>query len=159
VSDDVFVTGPQRVDHPHPGLPEALTDLWGRATVVGESLGFHPDDTVEAVRAAAIEVVGEVTDRDASLLILGREHALVGAALLRQREPASGELVFLTVDPEIAGAGWEGQLYESVLAQARALGMETVRISAPDGRRVSGFHEVPGWSASQSQGEIVLARS
>ena len=30
-----FVSGPLRVDQPHPELPQALTDLIGRVTVAG----------------------------------------------------------------------------------------------------------------------------
>src|SRR5690606_39653679 len=87
VDPEGFVTGPHRVDTPHPELPAALADLWGRVTVAGGCVGFKPTDEVDRLRSVAEELVEDVRNRRANLLTIGQQHVLVeiGRASCRER--------------------------------------------------------------------------
>jgi GNAT superfamily N-acetyltransferase len=150
MADKAFVTGPHRVDRPHPDLAEGLADLWGRVTVAGGAVGYSPADSVEQLRAAADGVVDDVTNKRAYLITLGREHVLVGAAVLtlRQRPVRShtGELTWLMVDPDLQGNGWGKQLHDAVLAQSQALGLAKLDLVARGGHGLEGFYEANGWT-------------
>jgi GNAT superfamily N-acetyltransferase len=149
VSDDGFVTGPHRVDRPHPELTDALTELWGRVTVAGGAVGFSPTDPVEELRVVAGQVVEDVTNKRAYLITIGRSHVLVGAAVLKPgQRPVrhhTGELEWLMVDPELQGQGWGQQLHDAALAQAQALGLEKLSLVTRTGHGVERFYEANGW--------------
>ncbi|WP_229679934.1 GNAT family N-acetyltransferase [Saccharopolyspora thermophila] len=153
VADDIdpagFVTGPHRVDTPHPDLAQALADLWGRVTVAGGAVGFSPTDPVDRLREAATALVEDVRHRRAHLITLGQQHVLVGMAALRARQlpvrQHTGELVWLAVDPQLQGKGWGKQLHDAVVAQAQALGLEKLDLVTRSGHGLERFYTNLGW--------------
>lgn len=149
MSDEEFVTGPQRVDRPQPELVDGLAELWGRVALAGHAIGFAPTDPVEQVREAADAVVADVGERRSYLLTLGRAHVLVGAVLLTPSPSLikrhTGELSWLMVDPELAGQGWDQQLHDAAIGQAFALGLEAVRTYVPGDPDVEQFYVGNGW--------------
>ncbi|GAA4613606.1 GNAT family N-acetyltransferase [Saccharopolyspora hordei] len=149
IDPDGFVTGPHRVDTPHPDLVGALADLWGRVTVAGGAVGFSPTDPLEELRAAAERLVEDVRSKKAHLLTIGQQHVLAGIAVLRRRElpvrKHTGELALLAVDPVLQGRGWGTQLHDAVLVQAQALGLEKVDLVTRSGHGVERFFERLGW--------------
>ncbi|QGK69209.1 GNAT family N-acetyltransferase [Allosaccharopolyspora coralli] len=144
-----FVTGPHRVDQPHPDLVDGLTDLWGRVSVAGGAVGFRPSDPLEKVREAAAKVVDDVSQRRAFLITVGRDRELVGAAVLTpQSLPArahTGELSWLMVDPDLQGTGWGRQLHDAVLAQAQAVGLTQLELITRSGQDLERYYEALGW--------------
>ncbi|CAM00724.1 acetyltransferase (GNAT) family protein [Saccharopolyspora erythraea NRRL 2338] len=152
MGEDVFVTGPHRVDTPHPDLVDGLADLWGRVTVAGGGVGFTPADPVEEVREAAASVVDDVAGRRAHLLTIGREHVLVGVAVLVPgRYPVrrhTGELSVLMVDPDLQGQGWGRKLHDAAVAHAQALGLEKLELVVRGGHDLERFYTGLGWTES-----------
>ncbi|GAA2776303.1 GNAT family N-acetyltransferase [Saccharopolyspora taberi] len=152
MTGDEFVTGPHRVDTPHPGLVHALADLWGQVTIAGGGVGFGPADPVEEVRAAASSVIDDVAARRAHLITIGRSHELVGAAVLVPgRYPVSrhtAELSLLMVHPDLWGRGWGRQLVEAAVSQARAIGVEKLELVARSGAGLEEFYTALGWVES-----------
>ncbi|WP_277676083.1 GNAT family N-acetyltransferase [Saccharopolyspora rectivirgula] len=149
VDPEGFVTGPHRVDTPHPELPAALADLWGRVTVAGGCVGFKPTDEVDRLRSVAEELVEDVRNRRANLLTIGQQHVLVGAAVLRARRMPvyqhTGELVAIAVDPVLDGKGWDKQLHDAALVQAQAMGLQQLDTAVPAGHALEDFYREQGW--------------
>ncbi|WP_433871770.1 N-acetyltransferase family protein [Saccharopolyspora sp. CA-218241] len=153
MADDIdpegFVSGPHRVDTPHPDLAEALADLWGRVTVAGGPIGFTPTSTVDELRAVATDLVEEVRARRIQLITIGQQHVLVGMAVLRPDPlPArrhTGELGWLAVDPQLQGKGWGGRLHDAVLVAAQAMGLEKLSAQARSGHDLEGFYTARDW--------------
>lgn len=171
---DGFISGPHRVDQVHPELVDALAALWARVTAAGGAVGFAPDDAVEDIRAAAELVVEHVRNRQAYLLTLGREHELVGVAVLvpgrRPIRRHTGELQWLMVDPDLQGQGWGRQLLDAIHAQAQALGLSTLVLHTRSGHGLEKFYGDAGWvergrwpravrmSADEERDEIWMTR-
>ncbi len=149
IDPDGFVTGPHRMDTPHPGLVDALTDLGGRVTVAGGAIGFSSASEVDEVRSAAESLVEEAQQRRASLLTIGQSHVLVGAAaLVPGRLPVqahTGQLTWLMVDPLLQGKGWGQQLLDAVLVQAQASGLTRLQVFVRAGRELERFFTGQGW--------------
>ncbi|MCI2416271.1 GNAT family N-acetyltransferase [Saccharopolyspora sp. K220] len=149
IDPDGFVTGPHRVDTPHPDLVDALADLWGRVTVAGGAVGFSPTDPVDQLRAAAASLVEDIRVKKAHLITIGQQHVLVGLAVLRPRQlpvrKHTGELVWLAVDPVLQGKGWGKQLLDAVLVQAQAIGLEKLDLVTRSGHDLERFYEAHGW--------------
>lgn len=149
IDPEGFVTGPHRVDTPHPGLVDALTDLWGRVTVAGGAVGFGPASSVDDVRAIAEELVNEVQQRRAHLMTIGQAHVLVGATVLVPgRLPVdqhTGELRWLLVDPALRGAGWGKQLHDAALIQAQAQGLAKLQARVRGEQGLERFFEGYDW--------------
>ncbi|GAA0614113.1 GNAT family N-acetyltransferase [Kutzneria viridogrisea] len=145
-----FVTGPHRVDQPHPELVDAMTGLWHRVTLAGGAGGFAPADPVEEIRTVATRVVKDVRARRSHLLTLGADHALAGFAVLtpgtRPVRRHTAELEWLMVEPELQGRGWGGQLLTAVELHARALGIEQLVLITRTGHGVERFYEKQGWT-------------
>lgn len=146
---EVLITGPHRVEEPHPGLVDSLTDLWRRVTDAGGAVGFRPTDPVDDVRAAAAEVVDDVTNKRARLLTIGQEHVLAGVAVLtpgkRPAQRHTGQLTWLMVDPSLQRQGWGRTLHEAVLVQGQALGLEKLELITRSGHDLERFYEGLGW--------------
>jgi ribosomal protein S18 acetylase RimI-like enzyme len=144
-----FVTGPHRVDSVHPELADGLAQLWGRSAVAGRAAGFGPDDSVEALRGAATELVAEVSAKRTHMLTLGRAHELVGAAALRPDpwplRAHTAELALLLVDPELREQGWGQQLHDAVLVLARARGLTRLQAFDREGSELAQLCAANGW--------------
>lgn len=144
-----WVSGPHRVDTPHPELTDGLANLWGRVATAGGAVGFGPADPVEELHAAAKELVEEVTNKRVRLITLGKGHVLVGAVALRQQrlpvQRHTAQLLWLLVDPDLQGQGWEQQLHDAALAQAQALGLEKLELSARGGSDLAQLLESNAW--------------
>ena len=144
-----FITGPHRVDTPHPDLTDGLANLWGRVATAGGAVGFGPSDPVEELHAAAKELVEEVSNKRVRLMTLGKGHVLVGAAALRQQrlpvQRHTAQLLWLLVDPELQGQGWDQQLHDAVLTQAHAFGLRRLELFAREGSDLARFVESNGW--------------
>lgn len=149
VDADGVVTGPHRVESPHPDLVNALADLWGRVTAAGGAVGFGPADPVDRLRAAAAALVEDVRNEKAHLITIDQQHVPVGLAVLRQRQlPVrrhTGELAWLAVDPAFQGKGWGKRLLAEVQVQARAIGLEKLDLVARSGHDLERFYEANGW--------------
>ena len=148
IDPEGFVTGPHRVDTPHPGLVDALADLWGRVTVAGGAVGYTATDSVDELRAGAEELVEDVRNRRVHLITIGQQHVLVGMAVVRPRRlPVrrhTGELAWLAVDPALQGKGWGKQLLDAAVVQAQALGLERLDLVTRSGQGLDRFYEANG---------------
>lgn len=149
MTENGFVTGPHRVDTPHPGLVDGLADLCGRVTVAGGAVGFSATDSLEDLSAAASSVVDDVRNKRSFLITIGKDHALAGVAVItpgqRPVRRHTGNLAWLMVDPELQGSGWGQQLHDAALAQAQALGLEKLDLVARSDQGLESFYVVNGW--------------
>ncbi len=144
-----WVSGPHRVDTPHPELTDGLANLWGRVATAGGAVGFGPSDPVEELHAAAKELVEEVTSKRVRLITLGKGHVLAGAVALRQQwlpvQRHTAQLLWVLVDPDLQGQGWDQQLHDAALVQAQALGLEKVQLFARGGSDLARLLESNAW--------------
>ncbi|PRW64509.1 GNAT family N-acetyltransferase [Actinopolyspora mortivallis] len=151
MSDEEFITGPHRVDQPHPDLPRALADLLGRVTVAGGITGFTADTELETLTATAQRIVDDTSasPKRRHVLTAGKQHTLAGAVVLRLGEfPVEqhrAELDWLLVDPEVSESDVAGKLLDAAESHATALGLTqlTLRVGA-DGR-AERFYTDRGW--------------
>ncbi|GAB3544574.1 GNAT superfamily N-acetyltransferase [Actinopolyspora lacussalsi] len=147
-----FISGPHRVDQPHPELAQALADLLGRVTVAGGATGFTADAELETLTTTAQEIVDDASTRPKRrhVLTAGKQHTLAGAVVLRPGElPVErhrAELEWLLVDPQVVERGIGAQLLDAAESHARALGTTRLQLrmrSAPDSE---GFYTERGWT-------------
>lgn len=149
-----FVSGPLRVDQPHPELPQALTDLIGRVTVAGGATGFTATTELDVISALAAEIVDDVAARPKRrhLLIMGQERALAGAVVLRPaRLPVQAhraEVEWLLVDPDAQNRGFGGQLLDAAVAHAQAIGVAQLHLTTRSGQGLEEFYTGRGWTES-----------
>ncbi|RCW45060.1 acetyltransferase (GNAT) family protein [Halopolyspora algeriensis] len=151
MSELEFISGPHRVDDPHPDLPQALADLLGRATVAGGATGFTATTELDTITAAARRIVDDLSQRPKPrhVLTAGQERTLAGAVVLRPGKlPVQrhrGEIEWLLVDPELQGQGLEQQLLDAAAVQARALGLTQLSLSTRSGQGLEDFYADRGW--------------
>ncbi len=148
------ISGPLRVDQPHPELPQALTDLFGRVTVAGGATGFTATTELDTISALAGEIFEDVAARPKRrhLLIMGQERALAGVAVLR---PATlpihaqrGEIEWLLVDPELQQQGLGSQLLDAAVSHAQAMGIAKLQLTTRSGQGLEEFYAQRGWTES-----------
>lgn len=151
MSDREFVTGPHRVDQPHPDLVKALADLVGRVTVADGATGFTATIEVEALTQWAQSVINDVSARPRlrHLLTLGAAHELVGAAILRPSSVPTRvhtcELEWLLVDPQAQRDGLGATLLEASEAHASALGVTHLELRTRADDDLVRFFTQRGW--------------
>lgn len=151
MSEPGFVSGPHRVDQPHPDMPQALADLLGRVTVAGGATGFTATTELETITTVAQRIVDDLSQRPKRrhVLTAGREHALAGAVVLCPGElPVHrhrGEIEWLLVDPDMQDRGLGKQLLDAATVQAQALGLAQLSLSTRSGQGLEDFYTAQGW--------------
>jgi GNAT superfamily N-acetyltransferase len=148
---DDFISGPHRVDQPHPDLGQALADLIGRVTVSGGATGFIPTTELDTITALASEVVADVASRPKRrhVLIMGQEHALAGAVVMRPGtlpvQAHRAEIEWVLVDPDLQGKGLGSQLMDATVSHARALGLGQLSLVTRSGQDLERPYDELGW--------------
>ncbi|MDR7300976.1 GNAT family N-acetyltransferase [Haloactinomyces albus] len=151
MSDPEFISGPHRVDQPHPDMPQALADLLGRVTVAGGATGFTTTTELETITAVAQGIVDDLSQRPKRrhVLTAGQERALAGAVVLRPGElPVNrhrGEVEWLLVDPDLQDRGLGKQLLDAAAVHAQALGLTQLSLSTRSGQGLEDFYAAQGW--------------
>ncbi|ASU77920.1 GNAT family N-acetyltransferase [Actinopolyspora erythraea] len=146
-----FISGPHRVDQPHPELAQALADLLGRVTVSGGATGFTADTELETLTATARAIVDDTSTRPKRrhVLTAGKQHTLAGAVVLRPGEfPVEqhrAELEWLLVDPQVVERGIGAQLLDAAESHARALGLTRLELRMRSEPDAEGFYTGRGW--------------
>jgi acetyltransferase len=154
--------GPRRVHDVHPGLAPALGTLWVAVIRAGGAVGFEPESPEADIRATAEQVVGEVAAGRELLLALGDEETLIGVVFLRPGTQATtdhrADLLRLMVHPDHQGRGLGRELVAAAVAEAGALGLETLLLSARGGTTLPEFYSRLGWTPVGTwRGSVKLA--
>lgn len=166
MSEPAFLSGPHRVDQPHPELAHALADLFGRVTVAGGATGFTPTTDVAKLSEPAERIVEDLGTKPKRrhVLIAGREHSLAGAVVLRPGElPASehsAEIEWLLVDPELDDQEMVGRLLDAAESHALALGLSRLSVHTRSGTDQFGadierFYTDRGWTSRGRQPAVL----
>lgn len=151
MSEGEFISGPHRVDEPHPDLPQALTDLLGRVTVAGGATGFTATTELDTITAVTQRIVDDLSQRPKPryVLTVGQERTLAGAVVLRPGElPVHrhrGEIEWLLVDPDLQEQGLGQRLLDAAAVQARALGLTRLSLSTRSGQGLEEFYVSQSW--------------
>ncbi|WP_017973800.1 GNAT family N-acetyltransferase [Actinopolyspora halophila] len=152
MSEEEFITGPHRVDQPHPELPQALADLLGRVTVAGGATGFTADTELETLTVTAQGVVDDASTRPKRrhILTAGKQHTLAGAVVLRIGEfPVErhrADIEWLLVDPQVSERGIGAQLLDAAESHARALGLTQLTLRTRAEAVTEEFYSERGWT-------------
>ncbi|SDQ76204.1 GNAT family N-acetyltransferase [Actinopolyspora saharensis] len=152
MSEEEFISGPHRVDQPHPELPQALADLLGRVTVAGGATGFTADTELETLTDTAQRVVDDASTRPKRrhILTAGKQHTLAGAVVLRVGEfPVErhrAEVEWLLVDPQVSERGVGEQLLDAAESHAVALGLAQLTLRARSDAATEQFYSERGWT-------------
>jgi GNAT superfamily N-acetyltransferase len=134
-----------------PELAAALGALWVAVTRAGGAVGFEPASAEADIRAAADHVVAEVAAGREIMLALGDAAAPTGVVFLRPGTQSTTEhradLLRLMVHPDQQGGGLGRTLVDAAVAESRALGLETLLLSARGGTTLPDFYTRLGWTA------------
>ena len=142
--------GPRLVEHVHPGLAAALGSLWVAVTRADGAVGFVPDSAEPDIRAAAEQVVADVSAGHEQMIVVGSATELLGTVFLR---PGRGtvtthraDLVRLMVRPDLQRGGWGRALLDAAAARAREIGLEQLLLSARGGTTLPDYYRARGWT-------------
>ncbi|MFC4942277.1 GNAT family N-acetyltransferase [Pseudonocardia sp. GCM10023141] len=132
------------------GTGAALAALWLAVSREGGAVGFRPDAAEELVLAAAEHVVSEVRAGREQMIVIETGDELAGSAFLRR---GSGPIVEhradvlrLMVHPDLQGRGWGTRLLDAAVAEAGAMGLRELLLSARGGTPLPEFYAKQGWT-------------
>jgi acetyltransferase len=139
-----------RVQQVHPGLAPALGALWVAVIRAGGAVGFERESPEADIRATADQVVEDVRAGRELMLAVGEDDALTGVVFLRRGTQATtdhrADLIRLMVHPDQQGNGLGRELVEAAIAEAAAIGLETLLLSARGGTTLPEYYSRLGWT-------------
>jgi GNAT superfamily N-acetyltransferase len=140
----------RHADAASPELRSQLLDTWVAVTDAGGAVGFVPPADPEEIAPALDSALARVVDGHDELLVLRRDGAAVGMALLVSHTSALRRhwrtVLRVMVHPSLQGQGAGSQLLAGVDGVARELGLEQLHLTVRGGTGVERFYERFGFT-------------